>query len=64
MAVVVVDRDDHSLHQAGLPAEPEDLAEQAGQRVLMALAEPGDRAVIGHLVRGDHAVGDIPMQPA
>ena len=48
-----------AMHQAGLPAEPAVLAEQAGQRVLMALAEPGDRAVIGHLVRGDHAVRDI-----
>lgn len=54
-----VDRDNLSLDQASFRAEPQDLTEQAGQSVLVALAEPGDRAVIRHLVRGDHAIGDI-----
>ena len=45
--------------QPGLRAQPEHLAEHAGQRVLVALDEPRDRRVIGLLLRRDHAVRDV-----
>jgi hypothetical protein len=54
-----VDRDDLRVDQASPRAEPEHLAEQPRQHVLVALTKPRDRAVIGHPVRRDNAVGDI-----
>ena len=54
-----VDRDHPDPGQPGLRAEPEHRAEQAGQRVLVALHETRDRRVIGPLLRRDHAVGDV-----
>jgi hypothetical protein len=45
--------------QAGLRAQPEDRAEQARQRLLVTLDEPGDRRVIRLRLRGDHTVGDV-----
>src|SRR3954454_5433284 len=43
----------------GPRAEPEDLAEQARQRVLVTLGKPRDGRVIRLALRGDHAVGDV-----
>jgi hypothetical protein len=40
-------------------AEQEHLAEQPAQRRLVALDEPRDRRVIGTLLRGDDAEGDV-----
>jgi hypothetical protein len=54
-----VDRDHPDLHETGLLAQHEHRAEQLGQRVLVAGTEPCDRRVIGLLLSGDHAVGDI-----
>ena len=50
-----VDRDHPDPDQARLGAQPKHLAEQVSQRDLVALAEPRDRRVIGHLVGADHA---------
>jgi crossover junction endodeoxyribonuclease RuvC len=55
----VVDRDHADLHHPGLPAEAKHAAKQARDRRLVALAEPRDRRVIGRLVAGDYAVGDV-----
>ena len=49
-----VDRQHHHADQAGVRAERQHVAEQAGQRRLVALAKARDRAVIRPLVRGDH----------
>jgi hypothetical protein len=54
-----VDRDHAHRHQARLGADREHLAEQLRQRVLVALAKASDRGVIGALVCGYHAVGDV-----
>ena len=54
-----VDRDDADLGQALLGAQRQDLAEQPGDRVLVALDEPRDRRVIGPLLRGQHPEGDV-----
>ena len=59
-----VDRDHPDLHEPCLLAQPEHRAEQLGQRVLVAGAEPRDRRVIGLLLGGDHPVGDILDAPA
>ena len=59
MNLRAVDREDLDADQAGLRAEPEDLAEQRRDRRLVALAKPRDRRVIGLAVRRDHAVGDV-----
>jgi hypothetical protein len=56
-----IDSDHADLDQAGLPAQGQDLAEQTGQRVLVALAKARDRRVVGHLLGGDHAEGDITL---
>ena len=50
--------------QAGLSAEDEDLGEELGQGVLVADAEAGDRGVVGALVGGNHAEGDVLVQLA
>ena len=51
--------DDVQPDQASLRAQAEDRAEHAPQGVLMALDETRDRRVIGLLLGGDHAVGDV-----
>ena len=62
-----VDRDHPNADQPGLRAERQHLAEQVGQRRLVALAEARDRRVIGPLVRADHAERDVlhaaPLDP-
>ena len=47
------------LDQAGLLTEPQSLHEQLGQRLEVAAAKAGDRAVVGVLVGAQHAHGDI-----
>ena len=54
-----VDRDHPDRRQAGIGAQREDLAEQITEGVLVALDEPRDRGVIGTLLCGDDAAGDI-----
>jgi hypothetical protein len=54
-----VHRDHRDTDQPGLRAQRQHLAEQAGQRVLMALTKPRDRAVIRHPVGRDHAIRDV-----
>ncbi len=54
-----IDREHRDADQAGVGAEREHVAEQAGQRRLVALAKARDRAVIGPLVGRDDAVGDV-----
>ena len=54
-----IDREHRDINQTRIGAEREHLAEQPGQRLLVTLAEARDRAVIGHLVRGDHPVADV-----
>lgn len=54
-----VDRDDADVDEAGLRAQRQDLAEQLGDRVLLADAKPRDRGVIGRVVGGDDPEGDV-----
>jgi hypothetical protein len=53
--------------QSGLRAQPEDLAEQVGQRPLVTLTETRDRRVIRRLVGGDDPHRDVldaaPLDP-
>jgi hypothetical protein len=55
-----IDRDHPDIHEPRLRAQRQNLCEQARQRVLVIAAEPRERRMIGHLVGGDHTVGDIP----
>ena len=54
-----VDRDHADRRQALLRAQRQHLAEQAGDRVLVALDEPRDRRVIGPLLRRQHPERDV-----
>jgi hypothetical protein len=54
-----VDGDDADLDQPGARAKREHLAEQVGDRRLMAHTEARDRRVIGRLVGRDHPKGDV-----
>jgi len=54
-----VDGEHLDAGQAGLSAEPEHLPEQLGQRQLVTLAKPRDGRLIGNLVGGDYAAGDV-----
>jgi len=54
-----VDRDHTDLGQAAAGAKRQDLAEQTGNRVLVALDEPRDRRVIGLLLRRQHPKRDV-----
>jgi hypothetical protein len=54
-----VDRDDADLGQALLRAQREDLTEQTGDRVLVALDEPRDRCVIRPLLSGHDPERDV-----
>jgi hypothetical protein len=54
-----VDRDHPDLHHPRVRTQRQHRAKQARQRVLMTRAKASDRRVIGLLVRGDHAVGDV-----
>ena len=56
-----VDRDHLDVHQPGLGAQLQHLAEQLAQRPLVALAEARDRRVIRRLVGRDHAHRDVLM---
>ena len=62
-----VDGDHPDADQPGLGAQREHLAEQPGQRALVALAEPRDRRVIRRLVGADHPRRDVldaaPLDP-
>jgi hypothetical protein len=58
-----VHRQYRHTHQAGVRAERKHVAEQAGERCLVALAKARDRAVIGALVRCDYADRDIVAAP-
>ena len=54
-----VDRDHPDLDHPGPCAQPEHAAEEVGDRVLVALAKPGDGGVIGDLVGRDHPKRDV-----
>jgi hypothetical protein len=54
-----VDGDHARPDQPRLGAEAEHLAEEASQGLLVAGAKAGDRRVVGGLVGGDHAEGDV-----
>jgi hypothetical protein len=54
-----VDRDHPDPHQPRPPAQPQDRGEELRQRGLVAATKLGDRRVVGHAVRADHAVGDV-----
>jgi hypothetical protein len=54
-----VDRQHPDLRQPAPRAQRQHLAEQTRQRVLVALDEPGDRRVIGPLLRRDHPERDV-----
>jgi hypothetical protein len=49
-----IDSEHPNPSQAGISAQRQNLAEQAGDRVLMTLAKPCDRRVIRRLVSRDH----------
>ena len=54
-----IDSDHADARQTLLGAQRQHLAEQAGDRVLMALDEPRDRRVIGPLLRRQDAESDV-----
>jgi hypothetical protein len=54
-----VDRDHPDLREPRLRAQSKHLTNETRQGALVALAKARDRRVIGHLVRGDHAVGNV-----
>src|SRR5829696_7869570 len=54
-----VDRDHPNARQPLLRAQRQHLAEEAGDRVLMALEEPRDRRVIRSLLRRQHAERNV-----
>jgi hypothetical protein len=59
-----VNRHDAYLDQTAARAERQDLAEQPGDRRLVADAEARDRGVIRRLVGADHAKRDVVMAAA
>jgi hypothetical protein len=59
MHLRAVDRDHPDLDHPGPCAQPKDAAKQVGDRVLVTLAKPRDRRVIGHLVGRDHPKRDV-----
>jgi hypothetical protein len=59
MDLRAVDRDHVGLDQTGIRTQRKHLAEEAGQRVLVALTEPRDRRVVRDLVRGNDADRDV-----
>ena len=59
MDLRAVDRDHPDLRQPRLGAQPQDVAEQSGERCLVALAKTRNRRVIRHLIRRDHPEGDV-----
>ena len=59
MDLGAVDGEHRDADQTGIRAQRQDLAEEAGQRVLMALTEPRDRRVVRDLVRGEDAKRDV-----
>ena len=54
-----VDGDHADVDDPGLAAEPEDLAEEIRQGLLVADPKAGDRRVVGRLVGADHPEGDV-----
>jgi hypothetical protein len=54
-----VQRDGADLDHAGRGAQLQRLDQEAGQRLLVADAEPRDRHVVGELVAGQHPEGQI-----
>jgi hypothetical protein len=54
-----IDGEHLNARQPGARAQPEHLAKQSGQRGLMALTEPCDRAVIGLPVGRDQPERDV-----
>ena len=63
-----VERDHADPQQTRLGAQPEHPGEQSRQRLLVLLPKAADRGVVGLLVRGQHAEGDVlaaaPFDPA
>ena len=59
MDLGAVDGDHAGLDQAAARAQREHLAEQSGQRILMAFDEPRDRRVIRPLLRRQHPERDV-----
>jgi hypothetical protein len=54
-----IDRDHRNVDQASVRAQLEHLAEHTRERVLVTLAKPRERRVVGHLVGGDHPARDV-----
>ncbi len=54
-----VNRDHLRPHQPRLTAQPQNLAEQLSQRLLVPAHEPRDRRVIRHQVAGNHPIGHV-----
>jgi hypothetical protein len=67
MHLRAVDRDHPDLDHPRPRAQPKHAAKQVGDRVLVALAEPRDRGMIGHLVGRDHPTRNVldtrPLDP-
>jgi hypothetical protein len=59
MDLCPIDRQHPETSETRIRAKSQHLAEQASDRVLVTLAEPRDRRVVGPLVRRDHAAGDM-----
>ena len=59
MDLGAVDGDHPRVDQTGIRTQRQNLAEEAGERILMTLAEPRDRRVVGNLVSGDNAEGHV-----
>ena len=59
-----VERDEPERAQTSPRTEPEDLAEQVGERRLVLGAEASDRGMVGPLVRRDDPVGDVALAQA
>jgi hypothetical protein len=58
-----IQADDPQRHHALGGQQPQHLAEQPAQRLLMPGPEPGDRRMIGAQPAGDHPVADIAHAP-
>jgi len=54
-----VDRDCREVAQTCLGRDHQNLLKQAGERVAALGPEPGDRAMVGHVLGAQHPVGDI-----
>jgi hypothetical protein len=59
MNLRAVDGEHRRVDQTGVRTQGEDVTEEVGEGVLMTLAESRDGRVVGNLVRGEDAEGDV-----